>query len=283
MTEHALDLLRHCALFLKKHGIPQAEKEAELIITEGIGIDRVSLYRDNPTLSKAETEKLNEILRRRTKREPLQYIIGYVDFYGLKINVGQGVLIPRPETELLVEETLKRADRNSPIRIIDLCTGSGAIALALAKNLPMAELYGTDPSEKALKYAEENARINSIKNVTFLHGSLFEPVKDMIFDIIVSNPPYIKSGDIQSLQPEIRDWEPKDALDGGKDGLYFYREIFSQAARHLKPKGLIIVEAGEGQAEDITHIVRSFQFEPLSVIKDYAGIERIVVATKKKP
>jgi release factor glutamine methyltransferase len=224
-----------------------------------------------------------------------------VEFHGLKIRVGQGVLIPRPETELLAEEVIKAISTSNPpftkseLKILDLCTGSGCLALAIAKHFPDAEVYGTDISKDAIRYAKENARLNDIRNVTFLKGSLFEPLKQIMFsdvqsfkfDVIVSNPPYIRSGDMPNLQPEINKWEPRNALDGGGDGLRYYRTILSEAPKYLTPPcpplprggwggGVIFLEIGEGQAEEVLVIAMQNGFCNISVIKDYAGIERIV-------
>jgi release factor glutamine methyltransferase len=275
--EKAMDIMRFLASALRRQGIPDAEKEAELMLTEGLGLDRVSLYRDNPSLSRAQRERLEEMLMRRTGREPLQYIIGHVDFYGLRIEVGPGVLIPRPESELVVQEALRRLAQNPSPRVLDLCTGSGCLALSIARNLAGARLYGTDLSEEALRYAEKNARLNGIANVTFLKGPLFEPVRGMRFDAVVSNPPYVKSADMESLEPEIRLWEPLNALDGGQDGLNFFREILPASPRYLEPGGLVILEMGEGQARDVEGIARASGLDPVSVIKDLAGVERVMV------
>jgi release factor glutamine methyltransferase len=284
----ALDKLREAKELLEQYGIEDANREAEIIITHCLGIDRTVLYRDNIEISKEELEKIDEFLKMRSKREPLQYILGYVDFYGLKIKVGKGVLIPRPETEILAEvaiETVKR-EALSVMRILDLCTGSGCLALALAKEFPAAKVYGTDISKIAIQYAEENARINRIGNVTFLEGSLFEPIKKLptvdcplfTFDLIVSNPPYIKRGDIKNLQLEIKDWEPVEALDGGENGLDYYRAIIPEAKGYLKREGFLIFEIGAGQSEEVRKIAKDAGFGNISLIKDYAGIERIFVA-----
>jgi release factor glutamine methyltransferase len=206
------------------------------------------------------------------------------------------VLIPRPETELLAQEATetvrsRMSEASSgggvprPVqkaedkpRILDLCTGSGCIALALAREFPSAEVYAVDVSKRALKYAMQNTGINNVGNVTFLEGSLFAPVKDLSFDLIVSNPPYIRSGDIGGLQREIREWEPVNALDGGAEGLDFYREIFPGAKKFLRRNGVVIVELGFGQAEDVARIARRSGFSSIEITKDYAGIERILKA-----
>jgi release factor glutamine methyltransferase len=287
----ALDKLKVATEFLEHYGIEDAIREAEIILINCIGIDRMVLYRDNPIINKSQDEKIENFLKRRSKREPLQYIIGYVDFYGLKIKVGNGVLIPRPETELLVEEAKKAIKRDSlgVMHILDLCTGSGCLALALAKEFPSAKVYGTDVSKVAIQYAKENAELNCINNVTFLEGNLFNPVAQFVmlqasritFDIIVSNPPYIKRDDIRNLQPEIKEWEPVEALDGGKDGLDYYRVIIPEAKDYLNKGGYLMLEIGVNQSEEIKRIAEETGFVNISLIRDYAGIERIFIVKKE--
>lgn len=288
---NAIDSLKEISSILKGYGIEDPSKEAEIILTS-LGIERVALYRDNPTLSEVQIEEIKKVLLRRQKREPLQYIIGHIDFCGLKIKVGPGVLIPRPETELIVEEVIKTVaspllpfigggqkggnTSHESLSILDLCTGSGCIALALAKHFPMSQVYGTDFSEKTIEVARENARINGIGNVVFMKGDLYEPVRDMKFDIVVSNPPYIRREDISNLSPEIKGWEPKEAIDGGDDGLHFYREILLKSPCYLVSGGFLILELGQGEAEDVMKIAENYGLRCLSVIKDYAGIERIL-------
>lgn len=287
----AVDCLRELTTTLRSKGIEDAGKESEILFTGCTGIDRTSLYRDNPTLSKVQINEIKRLLERRQKREPIQYLIGHVDFYGMKIKVGPGVLIPRPETELVVEEAIKAGasyklqvtrkkhselPRHSSLNILDLCTGSGCIALAIARRLPEANVYGTDISEKALEYAKENSIINNIRNVIFLQGDLFGPVNGKRFDVVVSNPPYIRRSEITELQPEIREWEPLEALDGGRDGLHFYKGILQNSADYLTDNGSIVLEAGDGEAEDIIKIARDSGLKCLSVIKDYNDIERIL-------
>jgi release factor glutamine methyltransferase len=284
----ALDKLKEVTEFLMRYGIDDAGREAEIIMSHCLDIDRTVLYRDNPEIHKEELEKIDEFLKRRSKREPLQYILGYVHFYGLKIKVGRGILIPRPETEILAEKAIETVKREglSVMRILDLCTGSGCLALALAKKFPAAKVYGTDISKVAIQYAKENARTNRIGNVEFLEGSLFDPIKKLptvscplfTFDLIVSNPPYIRRDDIRTLQPEIKDWEPVEALDGGEDGLACYRTIIPEARAYLKIGGFLILETGAGQSEEVRRIAEGAGFLNISLIKDYAGIERVLIA-----
>ena len=278
---NALDKLRKSKEFLEKFSIKDATRNAELIIAHCLGIDRASLYRDNPIITEDLISKADEFLRRRAKKEPLQYILGFTEFYGLRIKVGSGVLIPRPETELLVEEAIKLFTVHcSLFTVLDLCTGSGCLALALAKEFPEAKVYGADTSEVAIRYAKENVELNHINNVTFLKGNLFEPLKTLVFDLIVSNPPYISKDDIKNLQLEVRDWEPVEALDGGIDGLDYYRMIISGARGYLKGNGYLILELGAGQSDAVRKMAEDEGFKNISLVKDYAGIERIFIGVK---
>ncbi|MBI5075703.1 MAG: peptide chain release factor N(5)-glutamine methyltransferase [Nitrospirae bacterium] len=292
-----LELLRKSTEYLEAAGIDDALSEAEMLVFHAVNRDRLDAYIENPEVKSADSAKVRRLLQRRIKGEPVQYIIGHIEFLGLIIKVGKGVLIPRPETELLVEEVTKTvkgetlsmdsSEKNSP-RIthyasrmfLDICTGTGCIALALARQFPDAEVYGTDLSREALTYAKKNAMANGIKNVTFLQGSVFDPVKGKKFDIITANPPYIRRDEIETLQREVRDWEPVAALDGGMDGMDFYRAILSSAGDHLNPDGYIFLELGYDQSEDVQKIARAEGFREVAIINDYAGIGRILVATQ---
>jgi release factor glutamine methyltransferase len=286
-----LDALKSSTEYLEKAGIEDAFADSEMLTLHAAGLDRLAAYMQNPEISKVVLAKIRRFVRRRAKGEPMQYIVGHIEFLGLKIYVGKGVLIPRPETELLAEEAIKTAQRaegkgqsskvinDQPFRVLDLCTGSGCIALALAKGFPDADVYAADVSKTALRYAKKNALENSVENVTFLFGSLFSPLKPGIcFDLIVSNPPYVKRADIEGLQREIKEWEPVEALDGGVEGLDFYRRIFADARGHLCKGGKIIVELGFGQAMDVEAIALGLGCTNIEVGKDYAGIERILKA-----
>lgn len=290
-----LDLLRKSTEYLEAAGIDDALSEAEMLVFHAVNRDRLNAYMDNPEIKSADSAKARRLLQRRIKGEPAQYIIGHIEFLGLRIGVGKGVLIPRPETELLVEEVIKtvkskalsvnsagknrsRITHHALRMFLDLCTGSGCIALALAREFSEAEVYGTDLSKEALAYAENNAKANNIMNVRFSQGSLFEPMQGKKFDSITANPPYIRTDEIETLQPEIRDWEPVAALDGGMDGMNFYRAILSSAGNYLNPGGIIFLELGYDQAEGVQKIADAYGFRDVSVINDYAGIGRILKA-----
>jgi release factor glutamine methyltransferase len=275
-----LDALKSSTEYLEKAGIEDAFADSEILALHAAGVDRLAAYMENPEISKVVLAKIRRLVWRRAKGEPVQYIVGFIEFLGLKIYVGKGVLIPRPETELLAEEAINTGGVTTPpLQILDLCTGSGCIALALAKGFPDADVYGTDVSKTALRYAKKNALENIVKNVTFLEGSLFSPLnRGLCFDLIVSNPPYVKRADIEGLQREIKEWEPLEALDGGVDGLDFYRRIFADAREHLCKGGKVVAELGFGQAMDVEAIALDLGYKNIEVKKDYAGIERIFKA-----
>jgi release factor glutamine methyltransferase len=196
------------------------------------------------------------------------------------------VLIPRPETEILAEKAIKLIAkfnvRMPDCHILDLCTGTGCLALAIAKKYPEAHVYGIDISEDAIHYSTANAKSNRVDNVIFLQGSLFGPVeRGRRFDLIISNPPYIKHNDINKLQPEIKNYEPEEALDGGEDGLSYYRTIIPEAKAYIKSNGVLMLEIGLGQSHEIKKIAEQEGFTRISLLRDYAGIERIFMAEKE--
>jgi release factor glutamine methyltransferase len=282
----ALAKMKDIAALFEQSGIEDAAREAEMLVTGLLDIDRVGLYAGDAGIPEDRANYIDELAVRRTRGEPIQYLIGHVVFDGLKIQVGSGVLIPRPETELLVEETIRAVERRASgvesqttnIKILDLCTGSGCIALAIARHFPYAIVYGVDASEAAMVYATQNAIANDIHNVRFRLGNLFEPVSSLVFDCIVSNPPYVMHDEIKTLQREIREYEPLAALDGGRDGLDFYRRILGEAPAYLRENGTILLEAGFGQSAAIRELAMRAGFAQLHFIKDFAGIDRIFTA-----
>jgi release factor glutamine methyltransferase len=259
--------------------------EAEMVFTELLKCDRLSLYLKKGLPVKKEAFSLAaSILRRRITGEPLHYILGKTEFMGFEFRVTAGVFIPRLETEILVEKVVEWALRVRPhesrIKILDIGTGSGCIAVSLAKLLPYAEITAVDISEKAIAVAGHNARIHGVaEKIKFLCGDLSRGLVAG-YDIIVSNPPYIPTGEIKRLSPEVRE-EPRIALDGGKDGLDFYRKIASHVPARLTENGLLIVEIGFSQALKVeTLFGASRKLKILEVIPDYNSIERVVVAQK---
>jgi len=254
--------------------------ETELLFSEVLDCDRASLYLNrNRSLSEDQSAFISATLKRRIKGEPIQYILGKTEFMGLELKVNPNVLIPRTETEILVETVLKYAGKEKLTRILDLGTGSGCIAISLFKNLINPEIDACDISVKALELAGENSALYSAR-INFIQSDLFGSLSNKKYDIIVSNPPYVEEGQIIKLQPELQ-FEPRIALAGGTDGLDFYRRIILEAGDHLKNNGLLIVEIGFGQVELLKKIFNdSNKFKITEVIKDYNNIDRVVVARK---
>lgn len=278
-TWTTLKILTWTKEYLAAKGIENARREAEWLLCAATGLDRVGLYLNfEKPLNEAELATYRAMVARRARREPLQHILGTQEFFGLEFEVSPDVLIPRHDTETLIEEALARKpDARS---ILDIGTGSGCIAVALAGQLPGAAVTAIDISEAALVVARRNADNNGV-NIEFLHGSLFAPFAGRSFDLIVSNPPYIPSADIEGLEPEVRDGEPRGALDGGADGLDIYRTLIPAAALYLNPGGWLLVELGAGQAPAVARMFRECgcYAEPV-IAADPAGIERVVGAVK---
>ena len=226
------------------------------------------------------------LIEKRASRIPLQHITGEQEFMGLCFKVNQHTLIPRQDTEILVEEALHRL--GDGMRILDMCTGSGCILLSLLKYSNECEGIGIDISEKALAVARENAERLQLDAV-FLEGDLFSPLEgfvserttDRLFDMIVSNPPYIETAVIETLMPEVRDHEPAAALDGREDGLYFYRRIIAQAPLHMRKGAHLLFEIGCGQGDMVMSLMREAGFEQVGLFQDYAGLNRVVCGTKR--
>lgn len=275
----ALEKIQEISEILKQNNFIFPEKEAQDIVCHVLKIDKVKVYSHNPEINKDNLKKIDSLVLRRLKREPLQYIIGKCDFFNIKIKVGKEVFIPRPETEILVEELIKieEAKTQKNIFLLDLCTGSGCIALAIAKNLPNLKAFGVDISEKAIAYAQQNKKSNNISNAFFVVGDLFSPFRKNSFFYITANPPYIKTDEIESLQPEIRNYEPKQALNGGKTGLYYYEKILKEAHEYLVKEGLILMEIGINQSNMIKEIANNRGFEVIKIVNDLAGIERVMI------
>lgn len=266
--------------YLAEKGVENSRLEAEWLLCEALGLDRVGLYVnfDKP-LAESELSACRVLVARRARREPLQYILGSQDFFGLDFEVSPGVLIPRHDTETLVEEAIKRCPAGASI--LDIGVGSGCIAVALAKSCPAAQISGVDFSAKALELARRNADCHGV-TVTLLQGSLFEPYAGRKFDLIVSNPPYIPTADLAGLEPEVRDYEPREALDGGADGLDYYRRIIPAAPDYLLPDGWLLLEVGIGEVPDVVEIFSTTgMYRELFSACDAGGVGRVVGGRKK--
>ena len=255
--------------------------ERELILTNILDCSRADLYLNKPLLNERQFKQLENILLLRKQGQPLQYLLGECEFMGLCFKVSKDVLVPRPETELLVEKVIKISLRfkGKRIKMLDVGTGSGNIAISLAKFIPNALITAIDIELKALEVAKVNAELNNVaEKIEFVRADLFNFDN---FDFIISNPPYITSEDIDNLQAEVQ-YEPRVALDGGIDGLDFYRRIIKESPLHLKNDGFLVMEMGYNQSESIKKIAKNSEiFELLDIIKDYAGIERVIILKKR--
>lgn len=261
---------------LTKAKILEAELDARLLLEEVCGTDRNDLLvHGDKEIPPEQCDRYVEYIQRRQKREPLQQITGYQEFMGLRFKVTPDVLIPRQDTEILVEEVMRYV--HDGMHILDMCTGSGCILLSLLKYSNDCEGTGCDISEPALKVAEENAKELSL-NASFVQSNLFENISGK-YEFIVSNPPYIPTGVIPTLMEEVRDHEPVSALDGREDGLYFYREIVEKAGEFLHPGGMLFFEIGYDQAEKVSSLMREAGYQEVTVCKDLAGLDRVVYGT----
>ncbi len=269
----------NCAIErLRNSGVESPQLDSQLMMAHALECSRLDLIsHPERELTAAQLESFRSMLDRRARRYPLAYIIGKKEFYGLLFDVTPEVLIPRPETEILVEECLKRVG-DAP-KIADVGTGSGAIAVTIAVNLPNARVWATDASESALNVALANAQKHAVMDrVSVIRGDLLEPLADFKLDMIVSNPPYIPSGDIDSLQIEVQ-FEPREALDGGVDGLDAYRRLLTQAVGITRT---VALEIGAGQAESVVRIAKDAGWGCVEVVNDLSGIERVVICFDQK-
>ena len=306
------DCLRSGTLLLERAGIETARLDVECLLAHVLGWARWRLVTERRRrLTPDEFGRYLSLLHRRELREPLAYLVGTREFWSLGLRVSPGVLVPRPETETLVEAALSLFRHKCPASgngsfdprpgypaselgapgsshpiLIDLCTGSGAVAIALARELPGATVLATDISRRALRIARSNAEAHGVVDrITFLRGDLWRALNGDgpggQADLVVSNPPYIPSGIIPTLMPEIQ-WEPRRALDGGRDGLDFHRAIIAGAPQHLRPGGSLLLEIGVDQAESVTRLLaESGEFDAIRVLPDLAGRDRVVVARRR--
>lgn len=269
---------------LTKACIAEAQLDARLLLEYICRTDRNTLLvHSDRIVSGIEEEFYRAVIDKRAKHIPLQHITGEQEFMGLSFRVNEHTLIPRQDTEILVEEVMRYM--GDGMRILDLCTGSGCILLSLLNYSNECEGIGTDISDKALKTACENADALGL-DAAFLEGSLYEPLaaykskrtNDTLFDIIVSNPPYIESAEIETLMPEVRDFEPRIALDGGSDGLDFYRRIIEEAPVHMRKGAMIFLEIGYDQAAAVSGLLKDRGFSDIEIVKDYSGNDRVALA-----
>ncbi|MCK5554067.1 MAG: peptide chain release factor N(5)-glutamine methyltransferase [Deltaproteobacteria bacterium] len=272
---------------LKEGGIESPRVDAELLLRKALKMDRVELYLSHHrAVTQQQCAHYKSLIHKRIRGEPIQYILGRREFWSLDLKMTSKVFIPRPETELVVEEALKifREARSPTLRFMEIGTGSGAIAIALAKEMEGCFILAEDVSWEAIVLAKENAEIHGVSgNIRFLVGDLFSALKEakFPFDLIVSNPPYIPSSNIGTLPREIAEFEPRIALDGGPDGLQFIRKIVMGVRAFLKDGGWLILELGQRQGDAIAEMIRDAGFfESPSIAKDHSGADRVVRARK---
>jgi release factor glutamine methyltransferase len=287
MSNTCLEILNQAAEKLRLAGIDRPRTNAELLLGAVLNKNKVDLYLDKDrVLTSDEIEKFNHYIKERISHRPVQYIIGTVEFFGLEFKVDERVLIPRPETETLVEVVIEQLANKENPKIIDLGTGSGAIAISLATNLKSPFIYATDVSRDALEVAKENALRNKVESqIEFLCGDLFEPLKNKNLkgqiDCVVSNPPYVSKNELEALPKEIKDYEPVVALESERDGLFFHKKIIESSFDFLKKGGLLALETAFGQAGKVADLIRqSGNFSNIKIIKDLGGIDRVVKAIK---
>jgi release factor glutamine methyltransferase len=310
-----LEVIQRSTDFLSKKSVDSPRLQTELLLAHLLGLPRMQLYLNfERQLSRTELDHFRELIKRRSQREPLQHIVGSTSFSGLELTVNRHVLIPRPETELLAERgwkflnaqssslplpkgegrgegerTVRQSSsddgsqsvaKQSDLTALDLGTGSGCLAISIATHCPTAQIFASDISAEALELAKQNAaRHNVLDRIQFLQGDGFAVFESpILFDLIISNPPYIPSAEIPTLQAEVRDYDPHQALDGGPDGLAFYRHIAAEAAPFLKPGGKIMLEFGDGQAQSIREIFESQKWIVEAVVEDYTQRPRILIA-----
>lgn len=263
---------------LQHAGIPEYDLDAWLLLEHVSGLSRAMYFvRDREEMEESCREQYEEAIRKRESRVPLQHITGGQEFMGYEFHVNEHVLIPRQDTEILVEEADRAADDTGAKRILDVCTGSGCILLSLLKMNENRTGTGSDLSEPALKMAEENRRLLEIpeERAAFVQSDLFERIEGT-YDMIVSNPPYIRTEEIRKLQEEVRLHDPYGALDGKEDGLYFYRRIISEAGGYFEHQGTLLFEIGYDQAEDVKRLMEEAGYSQIYVKKDLAGLDRVV-------
>lgn len=295
-TVTVIEVIKKSSEFLAKKGVESPRLDSELIVANVLGIQRLQLYLNfDKIIPPEKSEVIKEMIIKRGKRIPLQHILGNVGFCGVNIKIDKRALIPRPETELLVESTISLLKGiESPI-VLDFGTGSGCVAIAIAKHINSVKIIAIDKSKDALELARENAKLNNVDDqIHFVEGDGFSVFNReeanvlnglklnsaMLFDVIVSNPPYIPSEEIASLQPEVRDYDPLIALDGGKDGLDVIRILAQESANYLKANGFLAVEIGDGQSSKVVEIMGQNHWKLESIVKDYSKIDRIIIVHK---
>ena len=282
-----LSLIQWTTSYFETHHIENPRADAEILLSHALNLERIDLYlRHDQPLNPAELSRFKLLIKRRVQREPIAYITGIKEFWSLDFRVTTGVLIPRPETECLVERALPCLSGDNHLRVLELGTGSGVISIALASEKPNHHYFASDLSVSAVNLARENVKRQNLDlSVSLFVGDWFQPLKlaeGGFFDMIITNPPYIRTEEIDRLEPEINQYEPRISLDGGIDGLACIKQILDQAQYYLKPKGSLLLEMGYDQRENIEAILNSIGcYDNISFFTDYSGHDRGVQLEKK--
>ncbi len=273
------ELIKECVGKLKDSNIENAVFDANLIVRTYLGLKPIDIVLEGGRkVSDGDTEKIRSLCRRRCQREPLQYILGVWEFMGLELEVNKGVLVPRADTEVLAETVLSE---NKGMNVLDICSGSGCIALSIAHYNSSAFVTGIDISDSALELSRRNAEKTELsKRVRFEKCDILNEIPDGVYDVIVSNPPYIETAQIDKLQKEVSFYEPRIALDGGEDGLLFYRRICSVAPKLLQQHGKIYFEVGHSQADTVERLMADAGLKNIRRIKDLCKVERVLCAER---
>ncbi|MGL5088381.1 MAG: peptide chain release factor N(5)-glutamine methyltransferase [Cetobacterium sp.] len=277
------ELLKKSIEYLLKNDVRDSKLDAEYIFAHVLKVKRtilsLSLKRE---ITSKEKEEIKDLLYKRAKdKKPLQYLLGEWEFYGLPFKVDERVLIPRADTEILVEQCKFILTELQNPKVLDIGTGSGAISVTIAKEVPSAIVLGADISADALEVAVQNRKLNNVENnLKFIKSDVFSNIKDNDYDMIISNPPYIPKEEYEGLMPEVKLHEPLGALTDNGDGYYFYKKISEEAPKHLKDKGYLAFEVGYNQAEKVSGFMKKSGFQIVGIIKDYSGIDRVVIGRK---
>lgn len=281
------ELINEAIELFRKANIGKARLNAELIMVHCMNKDRIELYSDyKKRLTRIEANYFRSLIQRRLQKEPVQYIVGGTEFMSLPFYVNKHVLIPRPETEVLVEKVLNYVLENKKknFSVLDMCTGSGNIIVSLAKYAPGCNYWASDISKRAVNVAKKNVKLNHISDsIRFVNTDGLEGfAKRRLFNVIAANPPYIKKGDLDELQEEIRLHEPRIALESGEDGLDLIRYLIDNAYRYLRKNGLLAIEFGYGQCKAVkSYAIKNGKYKHISIVKDLSGIERIIMMNRK--
>lgn len=280
MSKKIKDIFIEYKKILKENNFDTYSLDVEVLLMNVTGFSKTQLYLNTDyTLKTEEYEKFKKFFNRRLKNEPIAYIIEKCEFMGMDFLLNNHTLIPRPDTEILVEKAIEIINKNNFNNALDIGTGSGSIAISLAKycNINVTAL---DINNEAIEMAKKNASMNKVKNIEFIQSDIFEKINNK-YDIIVSNPPYIKTEDIKTLEKNVKDYEPILALDGGKSGLIFYEKITNNAIKYLNKNGYLMFEIGYDQAKEVKNIMENNNFYNITVLKDLSGLDRVVFANIK--